>query len=468
MGVVKNVTTTPFTFQLDGIRYIHRKNGRCLVADEQGTGKTLQALLHAIRHPELRPVVVICPASLKYQWQSECTKHVGMHAYVLDGTKPALQGMNTRGNIYICNYDILIQRRMNKGKQPGEGWLGWLRSLKPQLVIIDECHACSSLKAKRTKAVRELCRGVPSILAMSGTPLTNRPAELWPVLNILWPKEFKSWWSFCHQHCSMRRTPWGWDVSGASKLPELHKKLHRLGMLRRLKRDVLSQLPKKSKHIVTLPLENPKLYHDAVTDFRSWCKTNLKAGKARKALKAEAFSKLSYMRRLAVAQKMPAVIDWINNWLQGSDGKLIVFAWHLDVVEQLHKKWPKSSVVVTGAVTGRHREEAKERFQKSDSIRLFLGNKAAYEGLNLTAATDTAIIEFPWSPGHLSQASARNDRIGQTVPTTDHLLVGKDSIDVDMVKLLIRKAATLDAVLDGGKVDSIGDIRELLLKGFSK
>ena len=188
--------TQPYTFQLEGIRYIHRKNGRVLEADEQGLGKTLMALLHAVRHPELRPVVVICPASLKYQWQNETMRHTGMHAYVLDGTRPATLGMNTRGNIYVVNYDILIQRRMNKGKQPGEGWLGWLCSLKPQLVIIHECHACSSLKAKRTKAVRELCKGVPSILAMSGTPLTNRPAELWPILNMLWPNKFKSWWSF--------------------------------------------------------------------------------------------------------------------------------------------------------------------------------------------------------------------------------------------------------------------------------
>ena len=439
-----------------------------MVADEQGLGKTIEALFYAQRHPELRPIVVVCGASLKWQWELEASRHIGMRALVLDGTRPSLKGISKAGNLYIVNYDILIQRRRDKAnRNPGPGWKKWLKAIKPKIVIIDECQEISNPSCKQSRAVKSLCADVPSVLGLSGTPLTGKPSELWHICHILWPQEFPAFLPFAHEFCNPKRTPWGWDFSGSSKLDELHAKLLGLGMLRRLKKDVLAQLPPKTRQMVPLPLTDPDEYAGAVDDFRSWAKVNLAAGKARKALKAKALAKLSYLRQLAMKLKKKAAFDWLDRWLREGDGKIIVFAVHKAIIAEMHERWRKTSVVVTGDVIGSKRQAAVMAFQKSENVRMFLGNRAAYTGLNLTAGVATAVLELPWSPGDLSQLSARNDRIGQTQPTTDYYLLGKDTIDHDIAKILIRKMRVLDEVLDGGERTESQDIREALLKRIS-
>ncbi len=197
--------TTPFHFQLEDVRRLHQMGGRALLAWPMGCGKTFAALLHIQRHPDARPVVVVCPAGLKFQWRKEAKKHIGMHADVLEGLNPSKSLPPREPKFVIVNYDILSVSKH------GSGWLEWLRALNPQLVILDECHFLGDMRSKRTKAVRKLCQGVPQVIALSGTPLTNRPKELFPILNILRADLFPSWWQYGHKFCGARRTPWGWS-----------------------------------------------------------------------------------------------------------------------------------------------------------------------------------------------------------------------------------------------------------------
>ena len=458
------MTTKAYTFQLQDVRQIHRLGGRALCAQEQGLGKTLISLLHFARHPELRPAVVVCPASLKWQWRAESARHIGAAAHVLEGTRPALQGLPTNGGLYVVNYDVIISRRRDKGRAPGPGWLDWLLKLKPKLVILDEGQAISNGRAKRSKAAIKLCRVAPSVLILSGTPLTNRPAELFPLLNALWPKRFPSLYGFAHKWCAPKRTPWGWDFSGASDLPGLHAALKDAGMIRRLKRDVLDQLPAKTRQVVPLEIADRGQYEEAVHDFRKWLRKNYSPGRVRKAVKAQSLAKLTYLRMLLVKLKLPAVIDWVETRLEGSEGKLILFGVHTEPIMQLHARW-KNSVVITGSVVGRDRELAVQRFQKDAKVRVLLGNiKAAGVGLNLTAASDVAFMEYGWAPASISQGEDRANRIGSRCALLSSFLVARNTFEEDHCKMLTVKQKTLDAVLDGGKVVGSLDIQELLLK----
>ncbi len=202
----------PYHYQLEDARRIHRFGGRCLVASSMGLGKSLTALLFAQAHPKARPLLIICGAGLKFNWLNECKIHFGWHADILDGLRPTRNAFVRNHQILIVNYDILDYR--SKEDKP-LGWLPYLLQLKPQLVILDEVGSyLGNLHAKRTQAVRKLCKEVPHILALSGTPLVNRPIEMFPTLNLLRPDLFPSLFQYGHRYCNPPEAPiWMADFS---------------------------------------------------------------------------------------------------------------------------------------------------------------------------------------------------------------------------------------------------------------
>ena len=451
--------TTPYPFQVKAANQAKKWSGRCLLALEMGLGKSLTSLLWAYEHPEARPIIIVCPASLKWNWERECKVHFGMRAEILEGINPKRYTFSfTRRNIVIVNYDILY------------AWLDFLKALKPQLIILDECHYIANLSARRTKTVRKLCSGVPHVLALSGTPLTNRPLELWPTLNILRPELFPSLRQFCFRYCAPRRVPWGtgWDFSGASHLDELHAILTSKAMVRMRKADVLKDLP--PKRIITVPVEisNRKEYDKAHKDFIQWLAEKDMA-KARRAMAAERLVRMHGLKRLVGQLKRPAVEEWVDNFLMDSDGKLALFGTHVEITEGFHKRYQKQSVLVNGRVVGKDRQKAVDQFQRHDKTRLFVGNiKAAGVGLNLTAASTMAFAEFGWTPGEHTQAMDRLHRIGQTLGVDAFWLVAQGTIEEHLVKIVQDKATVLGKTLDGkGNGDSLNvydQLEQQLLK----
>ena len=184
--------TVPFEYQREDVKTIERFNGRTLLAGEPGTGKTFTTLLYASQNAISR-IIVVCPASVKYHWETEARTHCNMRSQILHGKKVVneLLLIEDTPTITIVNYDILT------------AWLSYLQSIKPQLIVVDECHYVADRSTKRTKALQSLCLDVPHIIALSGTPLVNRPAELWPILNIIRPTLFPSFFSFF----AMRTSP---------------------------------------------------------------------------------------------------------------------------------------------------------------------------------------------------------------------------------------------------------------------
>ena len=448
--------TKLYKFQKEGVKLLRKFDGRVLLADEMGLGKTIQTLKYLKKNPSALPAVVVCPASLKWVWEYEARRHCGFICAILEGTKPPKKNLVDSHSITIINYEILTH------------WLPHLEQLNFQTVIIDECHYQKSRTAKRTKAVHKLSKGKPHVIALSGTPLTNRPAELYTTLHLLWPKEYPSFWAFAFRYCKPSRRSWGWEFNGACNLDELHTNLKKLGMVRRLKKDVLNDLPNKTRDVVPLDIEKPAEYRKANKDFINWLKEK-SVSKALKAAKAEKMVQMGYLKRLAAQLKMKQAIAWVDNFLESSDNKLVIFATHKSVIKKIHERYKDISVVVDGSVSGKKRKWAVNLFQENKKIRLFIGNlKAAGTGLTLTAASDLAFLELDWVPGNHTQAEDRIHRIGQTEHSNIYYLIAKGTIEEKLCGVIQEKQKVISNVLDEKAKFNQLDVFDLLSKELLK
>jgi len=445
-------------YQSEGVELISEYGGRVLLADEMGLGKTVQALVAVARNPDWQPVLVVCPASVKYHWARETLKFTGVRPRICEGQKPpdVQDFLWHLPAVVVINYDIL------------DYWVPLLKKVKFQTVVFDECQSLQNPKAKRTKAARKLCRSVSQILGLSGTPLNNRPRELWSILNLLWPSEFPNLSSYQMSYCGPRLRPWGWDYNGSSNLKELNQRLVSLGMVRRRKADVLKSLPPKTRRMLPLDLTDREEYKQASTDFLGWMKKT-HPEKEKKAKKAEQVVKVGYLIRLAARLKMKAAVEWINQFLIETDEKIILFGVHKKALDVLQRRVKGKSVRVDGGVTGKHRQAAVDQFQMDEKTRVFIGNiKAAGVGLNLTAASTVGFVELGWRPADLLQAENRPHRVGQINPVTVWYLVAGGTIEEKLCKLHQKKQTTIDSILDGEAVVDSFDLYDELIAELEK
>jgi len=435
-----------YDFQHKGVRCLHHYQGILVLGDEMGLGKTIQTLAWLKQCSDLRPAVIVTPAHLKYKWQDEAKSKFGMRSIVLNGMKPK-RLMPETCRIVILNYDIL------------ESWESELQRLAPEVFVTDEAHFCANRRTHRTKAAVKLSRTSPRRVAITGTLLLNRPAELFPTLNMLWPDEFPSWWQYALRYCDPVKKPWGWDYKGASHLNELHQRLKRLGMVRRLKRNVLKQLPKKRRSVLPLHVDLTN-YREAENDFLGWLGKHSKA-KARRAKKAEQIVKLGYLKRLAAVAKLDALIEYINDYLETTNNKLVIFGIHRSIVRHLHELYPKTSVCLDGRTSKKKRKQAEKEFQKNKTIRLFFGNiLAASTGIDLWASCKLLFAEIDWVPGNHIQAEDRIHRIGQRRSVEIVYAVAKGTIEERLCQIVQKKQKVINQVLDG---ESIGRFHDLNL-----
>ena len=443
-------------FQHECVNEIERFAGRSLLAVDMGCGKTLIALTWLDRHPGAFPAVVICPAAVKYHWEREALG-VGVRASVLEGQTPSRNGWaGSQPKLVVVNYDIL------------DHWLGWLKKLKPRTIICDECQMTMSPRAIRSKATRALCRGVPHVLALSGTPLVNRPIELFTTLNIIRPDVWKNRWSYGHRFCGPKWTPWGYKFQGASHTSELNESLLSTCMIRRRKADVLPELPTKVREVIPIPMSDPAEYRRAKDDFLNWLRRQDPV-KAQRASHAQTLVKIGCLKRLAARLKLRYVVEWIERFLENTDEKLVVFAVHRKMIEALQRRCPAKSLVIDGTVTGRKRAAVVDRFQRDSEVRVLIGNiQAAGVGITLTAANNVVFAELPWRPGDCTQAEDRCHRIGTTQTVWVTYLVAHDTIEELLCELIQHKQGMLSATLDGGPTEGDIDLFTQLMRMLEK
>jgi len=497
---IPGVATDLFQYQHEGVEFIEHRNGRALVADQMGLGKSLQALAWC-EYRQISPTIIIVPASLKLNWKKEIKNHIvtDLSIEVLSGRfkeSPGWLEYNDIPDVVIINYDILAT------------WADVLLDhVKPEAVILDEIHYIKDEKTKRTKAVKLLCEDIPHIIGLTGTPILNRPIEIFNALNIIDPLTFPDWWTFAKRYCKLKKTKWGHDAKGASNIKELHYLLTHTCMIRRLKKDVLADLPDKIRSVVPMYLDNEHEYRQAernllqwittTTEHRKWVKDRnkrqtecydkiievrdalrydnpLKAekivlnrkmkalrtvydeigkeeGPYQKAKKNETLVQIEKLKQLSTKGKMDACVQWIHDFLDTGE-KLVVFSTHTETNRILMKEFGKVAVLIDGSVTKvSDRQKAVDRFQEDDKVRLFVGNiKAAGVGHTLTASSSVCFLELPWTPGELLQAEDRVHRIGQEADSVNiYYLVVPESVEEEILELLQKKITIIEAILDG-------------------
>ncbi len=450
-----------FGYQREVVYDVEDFGGRSMLALDTGLGKTLISLWTLKRQRiESFPAVVVCNASTKYQWEMEACR-VGIRPTVLEGQKvPERVGRrSTPPRLTIVNYDIL------------RFWLPVLLKQGVSTLIIDECQATANRASQRSKACTKLAKAAKHVIALSATPLLNRPAELWPTLHMIRPDLYPSFYQFAHRFCRPRRTPWGWDYSGASNLDILNTTLNRQLLVRRLKKDVLKDLPDKIRCIVPVPLSNPKEYELARDDFFGWLKKT-RPDRVTSALKAQQLAQISYLLQLCAKLKLRAVVEWCNKFLDETNEKLVIFAIHTKMIEALNRRVGGGRhVIVNGSVTGRDRKAAVDQFQRDPRTRVFIGNiQAASTGVDgLQRASSTSVIaELPWRPGDLYQLEGRTHRIGQDATAYYHYLIAHGTIEERLCRALQDKQEVIRTVLDGGVLDEDFNILDELLDELSK
>ena len=470
-----------YRFQAESIKFIESRRGRALIAHEMGLGKTIISLSWLKMHPEARPAICIVPASLKINWSREGKKWLDPKEQIQVISGRPNGNIDLWGSIVIINYDIL------------KDWVKALQTIKPQAVIYDESHYLKNSKAQRTVAGMALAKDVPHVIAMSGTPIINRPIEFYNAINLVNPTVFPSWYKYASKYCAPKFNGFATEYTGASNTEELHHILtnSETGIMHRyLKKDVLKDLPAKIRSVVPLELENRQEYERAADNFLEWLwlheaalakdrlieegfvqedKIDQVAGMigkaaADRAAGAEALVAIGKLKQLAARGKIKAAISWIKDVVEQGE-KIIIFAVHHWVVDQLMKEFGSQAVRLTGKENQEQRQSAMDRFQNDDSVRVFVGNVAAAGvGITLTAASHVAFMELPWTPGAVVQAEDRAHRIGQENTVNVYYLVAEDTIDEEIAIMLDAKADVLGQVLDGKKAKEETLLGELLRK----
>ena len=464
---------TPRPYQVKGVEYVESRNGRALIADEMGLGKTIQALCWLHRHPEARPAIVVCPASLKANWIKETNKWLPNEpVYSLTGRWTKTKKTPTDG-IIVINYDIIPNKyekvkdeytgKIKSVEQRNTGWGDQLVKMNPQSITFDEIQYIKNLKSNRGKACTRLAKKIPNVMGLSGTPIENRPVEFFNPIKIINPTIFPSYWKYAQEFCGAKHNGFGWDFSGATNTKELYEKLSRTIMVRRLKKDVLPELPPKNRMVVTVDINNRKQYDIAAGDILAYIKETSGQEAADKAAEAEQLVAIEKLKQLSIEGKIDSCIEWIERYLEMND-KLVVFCVHTKILEKLMEHFKDIAVSIYGKTSLKKREANKDAFQENPNVRLLIGNvKAAGVGLTLTAAAATVTIELGWKPAEHIQAEDRVHRIGQEADSVfAYYLIAKGTIEESIATLLDSKMKVLGQVLDGEEVSKTSLLTELI------
>ena len=443
-------------YQRAGIAFALGRTGT-LIADEMGLGKTIEALGVLNADLDVQRVLIVCPATLKLNWARECERWLTREFEI----GVAGKSYPADADVVIVNYDIL-------GK-----WQTELRAQTWDVLIADECHYVKNRDAKRTKRLFKL--KAKRQLFLTGTPILNRPAELFSIASHLCPDEFGHFWTYAKKYCAPIQTNFGWDTSGASNLDELHENLRGTIMVRRTKDQVLKELPPKRRQVIELNSDSASKLIEA--EREAWARHREQLGRLKQASRlpvegdahpkaaapelsdgeraelrkgvAEAFGELSKLRHSTALAKVPMVIEHIKAALEESP-KIVLFAHHRDVVAALAAPFEECVVTLTGEHSPEQRQAAVDRFQADPECTLFIGSiTAAGFGLTLTAASHVVFAELDWVPANMTQAEDRTHRIGQKNSVLVQHLVLQGSLDASMSRTLLRKQQVVNKVVDG-------------------
>jgi len=424
---------------------------RLLLGDEMGLGKSLQALL-CVLSGQYERTLIVCPAVVKVNWANEIEKWTELSSSIINGRS----GDYETADVTIINYDLLQHR------------LDSLCADDYDCIVFDECHNLKSRKSNRTKSALLLVKWptVEGIIAMSGTPILNRPEEIFTTLSMLKPITFPDYFLFGKKYCAAIHNGYGWDFGGASNIetsddgvtvPLNH--LLKDVMLRRSMDDprLSEQMPDLLETVLEVEIdregydEKYNTQMDQLEFYRTTGSGSIPPGLL--------LNILTELRHAAGDAKVDVAVKWAIDYHEQTGKPLVIFAHHINVVERIATRLhatPHEVRFIAGSTQDKQRQTIIADFQEGKTPFLVCSTLAMKEGVNLDAADTTLFVERQWVPAHEKQAAARVRRLTQESSVCHKVVLSaKDTVDTHFDKVVSEKAAVVKAALDGTDDDKM-------------
>ena len=433
----------PLEHQKESIQKLF-ENKKFILADDMGLGKTTSTIIAALE-TGAKKVLIVCPASLKINWQREIENYSDRPISIIDGKKWE------DADFVIINYDIIKNFHDEKNKKESV-----LLNSKFDLMVIDEAHYIQNKQAQRTKLINDFAKNIERLWLLTGTPITSRPINYFNLLNLIESPVALNWMAYVKRYCNGYQFKAGrrkvWNVSGASNLEELRDRTAPL-VLRRLKENVLD-LPDKIITPVYLRLKS-KEYESLMGDYYAWYD---KGGEANSMTLQ--FTKLTQVRQCISQEKVSSTIELCENIIEQGK-KVIVFTNFTRSLEMILEHFGKKAVRLDGSMSQKDRQVSVDRFQNDENVMVFVGNiKAAGTGLTLTAGEAVVMNDLSFLPSDHSQAEDRAYRFGQKNNVLVYYPIYENTIEGIIYDILKKKKEIFETVMGDnvGQTDFVEDI----------
>ena len=420
-------------------------NERFILADDMGLGKTTSTVIASLESGS-KKILVICPASLKINWYREIQNYTDRSISIVEGKKWE------SADFVIVNYDIIKNFHDSENVENSV-----IVKENFDLVIIDEAHYIQNKKAARTQLCNDVANKIGKVWLLTGTPLTSRPINYFNLLELVDSPVAQNWMAYVRRYCDGFQFRAGnrkiWNVNGSSNLEELRDRTQHT-ILRRLKEEILD-LPDKIITPIYLDLKSDT-YKALMGEYFDWYRNNEES----KSLALQ-FSKLMKVRQIISQEKIKNTIEIANSSID-QEKKVIIFTNFTDTLNQFVDYFKKDCVYLDGSCSKNQRQEAVDRFQNDDKVKVFVGNlKAAGVGITLTAAEVVIMNDLSFVPSDHSQAEDRAYRIGQNKGVSIYYPIFENTIEGKIYDILSRKKNIFETVM-GDNIDT-GTVAEEIL-----
>lgn len=443
----------PREYQIDAMKFAENSNLRCIIADEQGLGKTIESLCLLTLHSQRTlPAVIVVPTTVKLQWMWEIvricaggdTKNQKFLTQVIQsGKEKAVPGFK----IYITTYDMLKK----------DDIFSLLPLVSIKMLILDECQRIKNHLSDRAKAVQRLARDIPYIIPMSGTPIKNNAGEYFTALNLVAPTRFPHYQQYIDTYCDSYENGWNVKIGGLKDADRFHEDTKDI-IIRRTKKEVLKDLPEIERkfHHVELDKKLNKAYAAALKELDDL----LYSEESEFEKSTATIAIMSKLRHITGISKVSECIDFVTEFLISTDRKIVIFAHHQDVAKLLQDNidsWLESggfekSCMMHSGLDGNARSALVESFKSPTRRVMIASTLAAGEGLNLQFCSDAIILERQWNPANEEQAEARFHRFGQLNNVSITYMIASGTIDEYFTELVEIKRSIVASTLDNKEI----------------
>ena len=444
--ILNNTVLRPY--QIAGVEFLERANGRALLADEQGLGKTTQTqALIKLHRDDLLPAIVVCPTSVTEQWHHEFRDKCGIQGYLCQvinsGKVMAAPGFD----VYITTYDLIKKENI-------------FDMVKDQikLVVIDECQRIKNHLSERAKAIQKLCKNAEHIIPLSGTPIKNNAGEYFTVLNLIAPRVFPHYATFIEKECDSYHNGWGYKVGGLKHPEAFHEKTKDF-ILRRTKAEVLTDLPALQRKFFHCELDRRanKAYAAALQELEDLYYNEDDDAFTRN---SNMLAIMTKMRQVTAVGKVDQCVDFTTEFIESCDRKIAIFAHHEMAITYLLSKLDaycsenglEPVLHLHSGLNAFKRTELIEHFKAGNNRIMIASTLAAGEGLNIQFVSDAIMFERQWNPANEEQAEGRFHRFGQKNSVSITYMIATETIDEYFTELVESKRAIVASTMDNKEI----------------